>query len=385
MRKKQIDMLSKIKSILFFVLIGYFQLLSQNIPVITASSKMVDIKDGADFHEQNWQISPDYKPDVYESSKIGEWVTFYTDRDSISYQIHPDSIYDFVIILNGKDSAFTQIKYTPSHLDILKGAASYDLRDTTMIPLFTYQDSSAPALKTLRKELNLDSIAGGGHEISKILNLMHWIHDLIPHDGNHENPVVKNAMSMINQCKKEERGLNCRGLATVLNECYLALGIKSRFVTCMPKDSIFNDCHVINMVFSKQLNKWIWIDPTHDAYIMDENGELLGLSEVRERLINGKTIILNPDANWNKQASTVKEYYLMEYMAKNLYRFSCPLRSEYDYETNEKGKVKEYVELIPLDGYNQTPKFSEKYYESSGITFKSFKTNNPDRFWVKPE
>ena len=114
------------------------------------------------------------------------------------------------------------------------------LKDNTEIPKFTYQDSSASELKVLRKELNLDSIAGGGNEISKILNLMHWIHDLIPHDGNHENPIVKNAMSLINQCKQEDRGLNCRGLATVLNDCYLAMGIKSRFVTCMPKDSVFN-------------------------------------------------------------------------------------------------------------------------------------------------
>lgn len=214
---------------------------------------------------------------------------------------------------------------------------------------------------------------------------MHWIHDLIPHDGNHENPLVKNAMSMISLCKKDERGLNCRGLATVLNECYLSMGIQSRFVTCMPKDSVFNDCHVINMVFSQQLNKWIWIDPTHDAYIMNEKGELLGLSEVRKRLINGEMIILNPDANWNNQQSTLKENYLLEYMAKNLYRFSCPIRSEYDFETFEKGDVKEYAELIPLDGYNQRPKISERYNEDLGILIKTFKTNNPEQYWAKPK
>jgi len=367
------------------ILVTIVQLKSQNLPVITASSELVDIKDGKDFNKQSWSISPDYRPDVYQSNKIGEWVTFYTDQDSISYQIHPDSIYEFVIILNGKDSAYTQIKYVPSYLDVLREAEIYDKGDMTPIPTFSYQDSSANVLKTLRKELNLDAIAGGGNEVSKILNLMHWIHDLIPHDGNNENPLVKNAMSMISLCKKDERGLNCRGLATVLNECYLAMGIKSRFVTCMPKDSIFNDCHVINMVFSQQLNKWIWIDPTHDAYIMDEKGELLGLSEVRKKLINGETIILNPDANWNNKSSTLKENYLFEYMAKNLYRFSCPIRSEYDFETFEKGDVKEYVELIPLDGYNQKPKISESYDDDSGVLIKTFKTNNPDQYWAKPK
>jgi len=370
--------------ILLILMVSTNELRSQNLPVISASSDMVDVREGSEFFEQSWQIAPEYNPDVYETNKKGEWVTFYTDKDSISYLIHPDSIYNFIILLNDKDSAYTQIKYAPSYLDILKQADKYDYNDNTKIPTFTYQDSSAAELKILRQELNLDSIAGGGNEVSKILNLMNWVHDLIPHDGNHENPIVKNAMSLINQCKKEERGLNCRGLATVLNECYLAMGIKSRFITCMPKDSIFNDCHVINMVYSEQFNKWIWIDPTNDAYIMNEKGELLGLAEVRDRLIKGETVILNPDANWNNKGSIVKEKYLFEYMAKNLYRFSCPLRSEYDYETDTKEKTKEYVELIPLDGYNQTPKISQTHKEESGVTFKTYKTNNPDQLWIKP-
>jgi len=353
------------------------------LPIIRSKTDVIDIRDGNELTEGNWSLVPEAKPDIYTSNKIGEFVTFYTDIDSIRYRIHPDSVYNFVILLNGKDSAYTQIKYAPTYLDVLKGAKDYN-SDKINIPLFSYQDSSDINLRTLRTEFKLDSIAGGGNEVSKILNLMHWIHDLIPHDGNHENPVVKNAMSLISECKKEERGLNCRGLATVLNECYLALGIKSRFVTCMPKDSIFNDCHVINMVFSEELNKWIWVDPTNDAYILDEKGQLLGLMEVREKLVNGETVILNPDANWNNKASILKEYYLFEYMAKNLYRFSCPLKSEYDYETNEKGKIREYVELIPLDGYNQTPKISEKTYKESGVTFKTYKTNNPNQFWAEP-
>ena len=184
--------------------------------------------------------------------------------------------------------------------------------------------------------------------------------------------------------KKDARGLNCRGLATVLNECYLSMGIPSRIVTCMPRDSIFQDCHVINTVFSKDLDKWIWIDPTHDAYVLDSRGGLLGIAEVREKLIYDDMIILNPDANWNNRSSTVKDNYLLEYMAKNLYRFSSPLHSRYDFETNEKGKVRTYMELIPLDGLSQTPKTKEKTNPKSGVTFRTYKTNDPSVFWAKP-
>jgi transglutaminase superfamily protein len=376
--------LKNVLLVFIFLLISQLTICQHPMPVIYANSDIVDIRDGEEFSKGQWTIAPEYKPDIYSSSKVGETVTFYTDIDSISFVIQKDFIYEFVIVLNEKDSALTQVIYEPSYLDVLKMAKDFDSKEDSKIPEFTYQDASDRNLQLLRKGFHLDSIAGQGNEVSKILNLMHWIHNLIPHDGNHENPIVKNAMSLINECKVGDRGLNCRGLATVLNECYLAMGIQSRFVTCMPKDSVFDDCHVINMVFSKQLGKWIWIDPTHDAYIMDETGLLLGLAEVRERLINGQTLILNPDANWNKKNSTLKEYYLLEYMAKNLYRFECPLRSEYDYETREKGRVAEYVELIPLDGYNQTPKFSERLNKKSGVTFKSYKTNNPEIFWKKP-
>ena len=370
---------------IFLFSLGMVRALAQSyLPVILASEEFVDIREGDHFEEGQWKIAPEYKPDIFTSNKVGQRVTFYTNLDSISFVVHPDSVYDFVILLNGKDSAYTQLKYEPSYLDILKKAESYDKDDATKIPEFTYQDSSAAPLQALRKGFNLDSIAGTGNEVSRILNLMHWIHTLIPHDGQRENPQIKNAMSLIHQCKQEKRGLNCRGLATVLNECYLALGIPSRFVTCMPKDSVFQDCHVINMVFSRDLDKWIWIDPTNDAYIMDETGTLLGLAEVRMRLINDQPLILNPDANWNKRSSTVKEYYLLEYMAKNLYRFECPLHSTYDYETWNTGKNVEYVELLPLDGLQQTPKISERTSQISSVHFKTYKTNNPDQFWTKP-
>ena len=279
-----------------------------------------------------------------------------------------------------------KIRSVGDYLYILKRAGEYNTNDKRPLPAFTYQNSSNPNLVELRKFFNLDSIAGGGTDVSRILNMMHWIHDLIPHDGSHGNPTVKNAMSMIEVCKNEGRGLNCRGLAIVLNECYLAMGIKSRFVTCLPKDSlkIDTDCHVIDMVYSTSLKKWLWIDPTFDAYVMNEKGEMLSIEEVRERIINGKPLILNPDANWNHRTTQTKENYLMNYMAKNLYMLECSASSEYNLETQEKEKIREYIRLLPLDYFKQLPdkEISEnKAYDSEVITYK---TNNPKAFWAKP-
>lgn len=352
--------------------------------IIKAQSTSVDIRDGEKFIKNAWTISPEISPDVYTTSSKGKKVVFYTDIDSISIKITPTTKFEFTILLNDSIKAVTQIKYMPGYLDKLKQAGKFNFSDNRPLPKFEYQDKNDPNLLALRKELNLDSIAGTGSEELKILNLLHWIHNLIPHDGNHENPVVKNAMSMIKECKRDVRGLNCRGLATVLNECYLSMGIKSRFVTCMPKDSIFDDCHVINMVYLEEKKKWIWIDPTNNAYVMNEKGELLSIQEVRERLVADKPLLLNPDANWNNKSSATKEDYLYNYMAKNLYRFECPLISEYNAETWSNGKLVTYVELLPLDAFQQKPDKSVHKNDKNGTTFTNYKTNNPSLFWQIP-
>jgi transglutaminase-like putative cysteine protease len=373
-----------IRLIFVSILCGQTLFAQERLPTIKATSKSVDIRDGDNFEKNAWTITPEAQPDIYTTSSKGKVVTFYTDKDSISVKVTPTTKFDFIILLNGT-KALTQIKYEPSYLEILKAADEYNFKDVRPIPTFTYQSKNDNNLTALRNGFKLDSIAGEGSEVSKILNLLHWVHNIIPHDGNHENPVVKNSLSMIAECRKDNRGLNCRGLSTVLNECYLSLGIPSRFVTCMPKDSVFQDCHVINMVYSYDLKKWLWIDPTNDAYVMNEKGDLLSIEEVRERIISDKPLILNPEANWNHKVSKTKEEYLYQYMAKNLYRMECPMESKYDTETLERDKVITYVELLPLGAYNQLPQKTEKTYPKSGTTYVNYKTNNPTSFWARPE
>lgn len=381
-------MVKKLSLAFALILLGHLLFAQVKIPTIRATSKVVDIRDGNVFKKGYWNITPDAHPDVYTTSfsKKTKRITFYTNQDSITFNVKSNSYFLFNILLNNKDTALTGILSTDT-LGTLKNASKYNLTEKREIPKFTYQSADNPNLAALRKEFKLDSIVGQGNEVSKILNLLHWIHNLVPHDGNHANPAVMNAINMIAVCKKENRGLNCRGLATVLNECYLSMGIKSRFVTCLPKDSlgIDNDCHVINMVYSKDLKKWLWIDPTFDAYVMNEKGELLSIEEVRERIINNKPLIINPDANWNHKASVEKEYYLYSYMAKNLYKLQCNLNSEYDAETRGLGKTETNIALLPLEYFKQSPTKSEQEDKKNKTNFINYKTNNPKVFWAIPD
>ena len=57
----------------------------------------------------------------------------------------------------------------------------------------------------------------------------------------------------------------------------------------------------------------------------DENGLLLHPGEIRQRMKDGRPLLLNKEANWNYQRRVTHEYYLDNYMAKNLY-FPRPRR-----------------------------------------------------------
>ena len=284
---------------------------------------------------------------------------------------HAQQDTDLDYIRNDKrfQQAMAKLRETGDFNYILQKSPGYDnAAATDSLPAFTYMNPNDSNLVRVRRYFNLDSIAGAGDEISKIKNLLAWVHNTIRHDGSSYNPDEKNAIAIYEICQREDRGVNCRMMAQMLNECYLAMGFKSRYVTCLPKRYI-DDCHVINAVYSCTLDKWIWVDPTWNAYVMDEAGNLLGLSEVRERLKIGKFVTVNDDANWNHQRDCTTEYYLDYYMSKNLYYLQCSDCSGFDNETRVEGKVMpRYVTLSPE---------GEPYENSQS-------TSNEAWFWASP-
>ena len=292
------------------------------------------------------------------------WTNFaHSKKDSDLDNIRSDK--QFIALME-------KIQAENDYLNILAKAGGYNNSVDSLLPKFTYSAPNDCNLVKVREFFNLDSIAGSGNEISKIKNLMYWAHNAVRHDGRSINPELKNAIDLVNICRTENRGINCRMIAQILNECYLAMGFKSRYVTCLPRKYV-DDCHVINMVYSNTLDKWLWMDPTFNAYVMDENGTLLGISEVRERLINGDFLKINEDANWNNKKRETKEHYLDYYMAKNLYKMECVLHSGYNTETQIAGKPSPAtIMLCPSSAQEIVDK-------QTGVT------NNAEYFWQPPE
>lgn len=235
-------------------------------------------------------------------------------------------------------------------LQLLKEAAPYAAYTGDKDLTFSYALPSDSLLARSREYFNLDSIAGNGDDVSRIKNLLYWVHDLVRHDGSSSWPDCRfNLVDLHKVCQEQNRGLNCRFMAMMLTEALLAEGIPARYLTCQSKaydeDS---DCHVICIAWSDSLKKWIWVDPTFAAYVTDGDGLLLHPGEVRQRLREGLPLILNADANWNHKSAQTKEYYLDEYMAKNLYVISANLMQQSEPEgpaDHAQGKV---CALVPV-------------------------------------
>lgn len=261
------------------------------------------------------------------------------------------------------------LKTTEDKINKLKASAEYVKDGKRSNVTFSYQSPSDSILTAIREYFNLDSIAGDGNEISRIKRIMYWLHDAIRHDGNSSWPNCRyNAIELYELTKRENRGLNCRFMSEVLNDLYLAAGFKSRFVTCQSKEyDADNDCHVINIVWSDDLGKWIWMDASFAAYVTDENGILLHPGEVRERLRKEQPVFLNGDANWNHKTPQTKDEYINYYMAKNLYLFDSHVRSETESEGRD-GDKSPIVTLVP-----------------QGFVFNSGKvTEDEAEFWQRP-
>ena len=255
-------------------------------------------------------------------------------------------------------------------LSVLKKSAPYAKARQDI--LFRYQPKESKNLRMVRDYFKLDSVVGQGDELSKIINLLHFAHDNIRHDGGNQAFAELDAIDLYNYYKTTGKGVNCRQLAISLCEMYLSMGIPARYVTCMPADSLDYECHVINTVWSEQLQKWLYIDPTMDAWVTDENGTMLSIAEVRERLINDQPLVLCETANWNHESQQTKEYYLETYMAKNLYYFVCKKLNRFNpeslYRNNDPA---DDVRLIPVGFVNNN--------------WKCDTTTDPEVFWAKPK
>lgn len=239
------------------------------------------------------------------------------------------------------DTAFTALKTDHTFADIIgkmrananflkiiRQSPAYDTgamyRHATAPLRMRFPEAHDSTLQLIRAYFQTDHIAGAGSEVERLKNVMFWVHDRIKHRGDFMPHTRRSAIPLVEGFQRAGRdGMNARGIAIVLSELYQALGWPARFITCQskyyPDDT---DATVVTAVWSFDLGKWVMMDASMAAYVTDENGLLLHPGEIRQRMKDGRPLLLNKEANWNHQEKVNKEDYLDHYMAKNLYYMS---------------------------------------------------------------
>lgn len=99
-------------SILLLLLNGTSTLAQDNLPVLKTGSSVLAIKDGDVLKKDYWYIDSGLEVDVYLANKTrrSKTVTFYSDVDSISFEVKPEVAHDFLIVLNETDTCYTRVK-----------------------------------------------------------------------------------------------------------------------------------------------------------------------------------------------------------------------------------------------------------------------------------
>ncbi len=219
---------------------------------------------------------------------------------------------------------------------------------------FVYETQSL-GLDRLLEKYPLKQIAGEGTDYEKAYAIMEWIYDHLVHQPDYCNSEDDNAITLLDRLM-EGKPINCRAVAIIMTECFLALGIKSRVVWLLSVNPYDMDCHVVPIAYCKELKKWIMFDATVHTTVMNKDGEPLSLLETRDYLARGEELTFSEKLRYVRGAcpyATQKKMF-EKYLSKNLFMMKT-------YKINcfgfEKAEGQEIVHLV-------SSRFDiERYYE----------------------
>jgi hypothetical protein len=105
------NMQNLLSALLTLTLFGPSALAQPDLPVLKANSRSVHFIDGGKPMRGEWLLDPTIALDVYDAFRTDQpkTITVTTDIESKSFEVEPGNVYDFVILLNGKDVCKTRI------------------------------------------------------------------------------------------------------------------------------------------------------------------------------------------------------------------------------------------------------------------------------------
>ncbi|WP_347159750.1 transglutaminase-like domain-containing protein [Pontibacter chitinilyticus] len=236
----------------------------KGLPVIEAHGRVADYRIGNEWVRGNWNVSPQLSPDVLKVPVHGKkvQVAFYTDSDSIRFDVKPGKPNQFYVLLNGKDYALTELQgysFQALAFDKSKKAPAYTLQ---------YEQNADNAyLQELRTRYNLDAVvAGAANDTEKALRMVHWVHQQWQHNGMNE-PSNPDALTILSEAK-EGKQFRCVEYGIVATTCLNAMGLPARVLGLKMKDAETIESgagHVLLEVYLPDLKKWTLLDGQFDV------------------------------------------------------------------------------------------------------------------------
>lgn len=249
---------------------------------------------------------------------------------------------------------------------------------------FTYAASTDENLSRLREVYHLEAVAGPGSETERLINLMSWVHRLTGHANEPRIPKQLNAFSLIHLAKDENMQMNCYMRTVILNEVYLSMGWPSRQTHLLPYTREDEASHFVTSVYAPTLGRWILMDPDFGAYLTDEKGNILGVREVRKRLVSGRPLVVkdvDPGGRlataWDNARSFIQGADYLWFLTDFVFKIRCPKRSDFN-QAAESERV--YFELLPNGYREELLREPELIKSERRIVY----LNDEDLFWQKP-
>lgn len=236
-----------------------------------------------------------------------------------------------------------------ANLTVLRSSAPYCADDASFEFVNRIDEEHAEEIRAYFKantSLDLYSIAASDKTTWEKTYEIAVFAASIPHDNQKVQPSAVDAPYLWEYFQKYPTGFNCRLHSLFLSDLLFAAGIQNRFITCMSSDPDDGDCHVVNIVWLSELDKWTMIDADFHEYWTDEDGIPMSLEEMRNCLITETPHTINL---FLEATAPAGKQYLEKYWAKNLYYFAS--HTMYGFNLEGKGRLPDdcYVALVPPD------------------------------------
>jgi hypothetical protein len=244
----------------------------------------------------------------------------------------------------------------------------------TGIPSLTYNTvAQDPKLVKLRQEFGLDSIVNStDSDYEKVLLIQSWVQSRWLHNGD-SMPEKSDAYYILTEAKKGRR-FRCVEYSIVAAECLRSLGFTVRSLGLMTKDIDevnYGAGHVVNEVYIKDLEKWVFIDPQYDIIVTRE-GIPLNAVEFQNAIANKQEIeIINPNKVIAKQ-----DY--IDWIGPYLYYFTANLNKGNIGIWDRIIGTKKQITLVPKGA--KPPKYFQRLFRINNSYF----TNSVNDFYPIP-